>query len=357
MEAGRLINARNRQNRAPRLAIYGVGLYGKQLVRLAVQKGWTVVAAYNRAGEKIGQDVGLLAGLEQPLGVIVQDCEQADYAEAGADVGIVAVSNFLKDNFIAYQRLLGAGMNVLCHGTESYYPYGNDPVLSAQIDALAKTNGVTFTGSGIWDMTRIWSGILLSGPCTELRSLYHRSLTGAAQAKSLADLAPVGVGLSVEEYIARGLNRNPMAVSYKTIPEHVLAAIGYTISATRAYVEPIVLDQDLHYARWNVTIPAGRVLGSRVVGEIETEEGVTARADIDLRLTRDDEVEHNYWAINGEPSPSLQIDRRDPAHTTIATLFNRIPDVIAAPPGIVLLSQLGPLRHSALQGVKTGDRR
>jgi 4-hydroxy-tetrahydrodipicolinate reductase len=32
-------------------------------------------------------------------------------------------------------------------------------------------------------------------------------------------------------------------------------------------------------------------------------------------------------------------------HTSSACLVNRIPDVIAAPPGIRLVSQLGVLRH------------
>lgn len=331
----------------PRIVIYGTGFYGQYIARLAMAKGWRIVAAFNRAGPKVGQDIGLLAGLGQATGVIVQDCDTADYAALDADIAIVTVTNFLKTNWIAYERLLNAGLNVLCHGTESYYPYGNDPDLARAIDNLARQRGVTFTGSGIWDMTRIWSGILVAGPCTEIQSLYHRSLTGAAQAKTIADLAGVGTGLTVDEYMAKGLNTHPLAKSYKTIPEQVLAALGYTITDTRCRVEPIVLDRDITYQRWNLTVGAGRCLGSRVVGEIETAQGVTARVEIDLRLTEDAEVECNYWSVNGAPGTSIQINRSDPAHTTIGTLFNRIRDVIAAPPGIVLLSQLGPLKHSS----------
>ena len=53
------------------------------------KKGWSIVAAANRAGPKIGQDQGRLAGLNEDLGVIVQDCETADYAAMGADIALV----------------------------------------------------------------------------------------------------------------------------------------------------------------------------------------------------------------------------------------------------------------------------
>src|SRR5215207_8774083 len=98
----------------PRIAIYGMGQFGQMIARFAVKKGWPVAAAYNRAGPKVGQDVGRLAGLERDLGVLVQDCETADYAGLDADVGVVMHRDLLCDNMDAYRRLIGAGLNVLC---------------------------------------------------------------------------------------------------------------------------------------------------------------------------------------------------------------------------------------------------
>jgi 4-hydroxy-tetrahydrodipicolinate reductase len=47
----------------PRIVIYGAGFYGLEAARIALRKGWPVVGAVNRAGPKIGQDLGRLAGL------------------------------------------------------------------------------------------------------------------------------------------------------------------------------------------------------------------------------------------------------------------------------------------------------
>ena len=80
----------------PRIVIYGTGQFGQFITRLAVEKGFPVVAAFNRAGEKIGQDLGRVAGLERDIGVVVQDCDQADFSKLNADIGIVTISDRLR---------------------------------------------------------------------------------------------------------------------------------------------------------------------------------------------------------------------------------------------------------------------
>jgi 4-hydroxy-tetrahydrodipicolinate reductase len=333
----------------PRIVIYGVGQYGQYITRFAAEKGWPVVAAYNRAGAKIGQDLGRVAGLGRDLGVIVQDCETADYAGLEADIGIVTQTNLLRVNLPAYKRLLGAGLNVLCHGSQSYYPFGCDAGLAAEIDALAKANNVTFTGGGIWDMSRIWSGILVAGPCTSIKSLFHSSITDAAgQLANAQQAEQVGIGFSLEKFDQSGLRTSPMAIAYKTIPEQVLVALGFTISNTSAYIEPVIFDVPIDSALMGRVIPAGECAGTRIIGEIETAEGVTARTEVELRLFRPGEIEHMFWSVDGLPRNRVRVERDDSAHATASNLFNRIPDVIAAPPGVVVISQLGPMKNTAL---------
>lgn len=332
--------------RPPRLVIYGTGQFGGYVTRFAVQKGWPIVAAYNRAGDKVGRDLGRVAGLERDLGVTVQDCEMARY-DLDADIGIVTTTNRLQVNLPAYQRLMNAGLNVLCHGVESCYPQGNDPVLAAEIDALAKRNRVTFTGGGIWDMSRIWAGILLAGPCTEIRSLFHSSVTDSTRA-GVAQMLLTGVGFSVEEFNEKILAPGPIYRAYKTIPEQVLGALGYTVTASRIGVEPVIVTTPLACPMRGRDIASGNCAGTRAVAEVETAEGVTARAEFEFRQLREGEVEAMFWSVDGKPVTRVRTEREDSAHATAACLFNRIPDVIAAPPGVRLISQLGPLKHSAL---------
>ena len=224
----------------PRIVIYGTGRTGQTIARLAIQKGWTIAAAFNRAGPKVGQDIGRLAGLDRDIGVVVQDCETATYANLDAKIGIVTVTDILRQNLPAYQRLLGAGLNVICHGTEAYDPFGNDAEVAAQIDKLAKSKGVTFSGGGIWDMSRIWSGILVAGPCTELKSMFHSSLTDCSRFGKPAMLH-TGVGKSVDEFKQMAA-AFAILKTYKTIPQHVLDALGYAVTDVLFSVEPVTFD-------------------------------------------------------------------------------------------------------------------
>ena len=293
----------------PRLVIFGIGTYNSRVVQIADQKGWPIVAAYNRAGPKVGQDLGRVCGLARDLGVIIRDCDEASYEDIDADVAIVAITDRLSQNFVAYQRLMNAGLNVICHGTEAYYPFGTDAETAGKIDALAKKNNVTFTGSGIWDMSRIWAGILIAGPCTQIESLSHRSLTESGRAgKHLMKV--VGIGLSQEEYLEKNV-RNPGGVGgmYKTILHHVLDALGYTVTGVQERREPVLFEEPVYSKVLEQELAAGTCVGTRFIVEADTAEGVTASSHIELRLFRASDVEHTMWAVKGKPSARITVER------------------------------------------------
>ncbi len=334
----------------PRIAIYGMGQFGQMIARFAVQKGWPVVAAFNRAGPKVGQDVGRLAGLGRDLGVVVQDCETADYGSLDADIGVVVHRDLLKDNMDAYRRLIGAGLNVLCHGVQSYYPACHDKALAEEIDALARARGVTFTGSGIWDMSRIWSGILTAGPCTEIASIDITSLSNAeAQTHSLDQMKQFAISEPVERFYEKGIDKAVIAHAFKSVPEMVLIALGYDVIETTSVVEPVVFGERVpsRHAPEGY-FEAGLCMGIRMRSKTTTRQGVTGTATVDSRIIKPGEVEAMSWSVEGKPRTRLHVERLDSAHATAGNLFNRIPDVIAARPGIVPVFELGPLRPTAL---------
>jgi 2,4-diaminopentanoate dehydrogenase len=327
----------------PRIVIYGTGQYGLEAARIVVGKGWPIVAAFNRAGGKVGQDLGRLAGLSRDLGVVVQDCETANHKNLGADVAIFAMTDRLKTNLPSYQKIMDGGVNVICHGAEAYFPYGADPDLADQIDAIAKRNKVSFTGTGIWDHSRIWAGILAAGPCTQIKSFFQKSMTDA-QGANLASMKVCGVSMTQQEYADKMSNTlGVIGGIYKLIPHHVLHALGYHITQVTERREPVLSDQPVYCHLLDRTLEPGISLGTRIIAEVQTQEGVSATTHIELRILPEGEVEHMVWTIDGMPPSKVRVDRTHPVHTSAACLVNRVPDVMAAPPGIRLVSQLGPL--------------
>lgn len=339
----------------PRIVVYGVGQFGQHVIRFADKKGWPVVAAYNRAGTKVGQDIGQLAGLGKDTGVVVEDCDLADYSALDADVAIVATSGYLSVNFSAYERLMNAGVNIVCIAGEACFPYAFDKELAARIDRLARKNNVTFTGTGIWDQSRIWSGILAAGPCVDITSLYHKSITDTPRAGKDLMLA-TGVSLTQEQFRKQFIDKESVNKDgsvggvYPTVLIHVLTALGYTVTTVSERLEPVLSDKPVFCKPLDKYLEPGICLGTRIVAEVETAEGVHSRADIELRIVDENEKEHMLWEVNGSPTTRIRVEREDPNHlATASSPFNRILDVMAAPPGIQEIYKLGPLKHTALQ--------
>jgi 4-hydroxy-tetrahydrodipicolinate reductase len=125
--------------------------------------------------------------------------------------------------------------------------------------------------------------------------------------------------------------------------------LGYTVAESTASVEPVIYDEPVK----TTYVPegyfeAGLVVGVRIVTKTFTKEGVAAKTEIDVRMFKPGEVEHMFWEVEGKPRTRVRVERDDSAHATAGNLFNRIPDIIAAPPGIVPVYQLGPLKSTCL---------
>jgi 4-hydroxy-tetrahydrodipicolinate reductase len=136
---------------------------------------------------------------------------------------------------------------------------------------------------------------------------------------------------------------------FPAVPHHVLCAMGYTVTGFTERREPVISDRPFYCKTLGLDLPARSIMGTRVVIETSTVEGVTATMHVEVRLLfREGDTEHMLWEVDGLPSSTITIERRDSRHATASAAFNRIPDVIAAPPGIQSASALGPMRCSAL---------
>jgi len=335
----------------PRIIINGVGNVGRRIIRFCDAKGWPIVAAYNRAGPKVGKDIGELAGLGKSLGVVVRDASEQDRSIVPADIVLNTIGDLLDGMLPVYERFLKAKINILCHGTQSYNPFFENAEVAAKIDVLAKENGVTFCGTGIWDTTRIWAPIVAAGTCLSIESIVHTAHAEIGRQGGQFERLCAGVGLSVDEYMSSFINqKTPFTLNrYVHGPVvMVLQKLGCTIDHVRKYDEPIVFDVPVYSPHSKREFAAGVVVGTRNNVEVSTREGIFGNAAMEYRLFKEGDAEVLRWDINGVPGLTINVERKDTANLSASALFNRIPDVIAARPGIVEITRLGPLRSTAL---------
>ena len=94
-----------------------------------------------------------------------------------------------------------------------------------------------------------------------------------------------------------------------------------------------------------MVVKAGDATGMSAVVTTETEEGITLETKCVGKVYAPDEFDINEWTIVGEPETTVTVQRPATVELTCATIVNRIPDVINAPSGFVLTSQMDELKY------------
>ena len=336
----------------PRVIIHGCGNVGQRIARFCFSKGWPIVAAYNREGDKVGQDLGLLAGLDKPVAVLVEDAEKAAIQRGSADIAVIATtgSDLLENGYAIYEMYLSAGINVIVHGSQPHNPFFENPDIAQKIERVARANQATFSGSTIWDTSRVWAGILAAGNCVEIDRVLHTASAEPGLQNPVYEAA-TGIGLTPSEFEAKfSAGAHPLETFLHGPPVMVLQNLGCTISHIEKRSEAIVLEFPRYSPHSDTHYPEGVVGGIRVIAEVFTEEGIRGEANVEYRLFEPGEIETMKWRVEGLPSLEISLTREDAGNLSAASLFNRIPDVIAARPGIVEIFQkeMGPMRSTAL---------
>jgi 2,4-diaminopentanoate dehydrogenase len=331
-----------------RAVVYGVGKVGAVVVKLLREKGVEIVGAFNRAGPKVGRNLAALTGLDEPLNLAIREAVPGCLKGLAADVAIVSVYDDMRRMDSIYRECLEARMNVITVGAEASYPWRAEPELTAGLDRLAKSHGVTITGTGNQDMLIVNAPALLTGACRTIRSITHRSLTDVDNyGPEVARIVHVDETPEVVRAAVPAPDAPLQHGIYVYFWENLAADLGLTITRIRERIEPITSAIPLYSEALGKTIEAGRCIGTMQVIDIETRDGITFRGRNSVRILKKGESEQKTWLVRGEPNLSLRFGGLDGNLTTPVQMVARIPDVINAAPGYVTIEQLPKLVYRA----------
>jgi 4-hydroxy-tetrahydrodipicolinate reductase len=326
-----------------RAVVYGVGAMGALCGRLMHEKGVELVGGITRTSH-LGEDLGEVCGVGA-LGVQVGDDAEAVLAASRPDVALVCVATFMDDMTEHLERCVRHGVNVITTAEEALYPWRTQPELTARLDALAKANGVSVLGSGYTDY--YWGGevMQLAGSCHRIERIdgvgrFNVDDYGIAVARNNH------VGEGVAEFRA-AFEKDTSPAFFQTVADLLCADLGLSVTSVGQSIRPSTEDVDVPCAVLGMTVRAGDVTGKVTVVDVATEEGVDLHIELQERLYREGETDLNRWVIHGEPDAVLENPSPATDVLTCATMVNRIPDIIAAPPGIVTVDTLPKLRYRA----------
>lgn len=324
--------------------VYGVGAMNSIATRLMLEKGVDIVGALARSPEKVGRDLGEVAGLGFSTGVIVEDDAERVLSTRAADIAVIAIASYMPDMYEHLHRCAQHGVNAITISEEALYPWNTSPMQSAELDALAKANGVTITGTGHQDV--YWVNLVSMVMATS-----HRIETVTGKASwNVDDYGPEvakdqRVDTTVEDFdtwLAEAVR--PPSFGKNTLGA-LVSDLGVTVTEQSSMTRPEVASEPVASSALGLTVDTGRVIGFTDIDTVNTDRGITLTFEMTGRLYLEGEADINDWTITGEPELHLSNPAVPTGMTTVTQLVNRIPDVINAPPGFVTIEKLPRPRY------------
>ncbi|MCE1227940.1 MAG: NADP-binding protein [Firmicutes bacterium] len=328
------------RNENVKVAIWGFGAMGSGMAEVLLRKkGVDIVGVCDihpdRAGKSMFEVLGVAKGDRKD--VIIQKEITQVIAKKSCDVVLLCTDSFTAKTFDKIKLIVELGINVVSTAEEMSYPKAKEPKLAAEMDRLAKTNGVSVLGTGINPgLMMDLLAILMTGACTDVEYVK------AERVNSLSPFGPAvmeeqGVGISLEQFEKQAAAGHLAGhVGFNESVTMICDAIGWKLDKpVEQTMAPIV--SHVHRKTKYAEVKPGDVAGCTmkgygyVNGKLAVEMIHPQQIEPELEGTNTGD----YVVIKGTPNVNLSNKPEIPGGIgTIAMCINMIPHVINARPGL-----------------------
>ena len=341
-----------------RVVQWGLGAMGSGMARLMLEKdGLELVGGIDMRPDYVGKDLGEVLGAGRKLGVAVTSDPASVLDKAKVDLVVIATTSWTKEQMPDLKRILSAGINCISIAEEMSAPEAQSPALAAELDALAKANGVSILGTGVnpgfvLDLLVV----ALSGVChkverIEASRVSHHSPYGPTVMNTQ------GVGTTTEGF-AKGVADGSI-VGHVGFPESIRMiseALGLGVTRIEESREPIV--SKVYRETPHVKVQPGMVAGCAhvAVGYANDKPVVKLVHPQQIHPHLEGQGTGDYINIFGKPEIHMSTGPEIAGGiATMGVAVNMIPHVVAATPGLKSMCDL-PV-PAALMGESAYRRR
>lgn len=328
-----------------KVVIWGFGAMGSGMAKMILnKKGIEIVGVCDRHDTRVGKDMYEVLGVERGdrAPVIINPNIEEVLTEGCCDVALCATDSYTKQAFPRLKYCLEQKVNVVSTAEEMAYPQAQSPELAAELDKIAKENGVSILGTGI-NPGHIMDMLV----CVMTACMVDVEHIEAKRVNSLSPFGPTvmeeqGVGITVEEF-DKGVKDGTLAghVGFHESVGMIADAIGWDVEKFEQQMKPIVTSVDRKS-------PYGFAAAGNVAGVNMTGQGyVDGEVKIDMIHPQQIEPEMegtftgDYITIKGTPEVNLAVKPEvEGGLGTIAMCVNMIPQVINARPGLKTMIDL-----------------
>ncbi len=327
-----------------RVIIWGLGAMGGGMADMLLSKKGVDIVGVVEIGDRVGKSMYDFIKTERGTrpDVMIGTRDEV-IREGAADIVLLCTDSFTRKAFDKIKFVLEKKINVITTAEEMAYPKAQEPELAAEMDRIAKANGVSVLGTGINPgLIMDLLVVVMTGCCQDVEHIISRRVN------SLSPFGPAvmeeqGIGITVDQF-HQGVKDGTLAghVGFAESIGMIAEAIGWKLSKPiEQSMEPIVTDVD-RKAPYGFA-KAGDVAGCAMKG--------FGYVDGELKIEMDhpQQIEPeqvgvetgDYVIIKGTPNINMVNSPEVPGGIgTIAMCVNMIPHVINARPGLKTMIDL-----------------
>ncbi len=321
-----------------KVAQFGLGPIGLESLRFAAEQPWIeIVGAVDNDPRKYGRSLVELTGLPLLDGLSLCPTLEELFRETQPDVILHTASSSAAATMQQVRLALEMGLAVASTCEELIYPALKSPALAQELNVLCLHTKARIVGTGVnpgfvMDLLPI----CLTGVCRSVESIrVERVVDASTRRQSLQ--AKIGSGQDPDEFRLKLATGQAGHAGLQESAALVAHAMGWKFDEITERGEPIVATKDITTEFFRVA--AGQACG--IHQRVEGSEGGRERLALDLKMYLGAPKPRDAIVIRGRPDLNVVVEggvAGDDA--TIAALVNVVPRLMAAPPGLRLLTEL-----------------
>jgi 4-hydroxy-tetrahydrodipicolinate reductase len=325
----------------------GFGPMGQLVTKLLIKrKNIKLVGVVDIDPAFVGKNLDELLKDEKKVPRLEIMNEIEPFLKKKIDVIIIATSSFFEKIAPMIKEAVKSKFNVITMCEQLSYPWDFYPELSDEIDALAKENNVTVTGSGINPGYLMdFLPIVLTAPCETVEKIHVTRMMNSSR-RRIPFQKKIGTNLTVGEFKKKIAEKKITGhVGLEESIQMIVSGLGLAVDEIIEFPpNPMLTEKefDSPFGR----VPEGYVRGlhSRGVAKKGEKEIII----LDFYAYAGDHDEYDSIVIEG--IPGIQQKIIGGVHGDVGTasmIVNLIPVVYAANPGLLTMKDLPSARNTA----------